>query len=281
MANILRRHFMLHCMALFVASAVRARPAHAAGIANLNDAINKAGSLRMLSQRMAKAYCQIGQNVWTDNSRRILASSIDLYQTRLNELKAFAPSADIKATYVDLDANWQRYHRLLVTAPSLADGQRVAELSEDSLRIAHLATTQLELSSPTSVGRLINIAGRQRMLSQRLAKLYMCRQWGISNPATDTEMGLAKREFLSAMDALAHAPESTGKIGDELSLARHQWMFFDNSLMQQSVGNKDSYDAVNVATTSERILEIMDHVTGLYAQLPAPTAAAAVRAVRR
>lgn len=268
-------------MILFVASVVRTPLARAADIANLNEAINKAGSLRMLSQRMAKAYCQIGQSVWTGNSRRILRSSIDLYEKRLNELTAFAPSADIKATYADLGASWQRYRQLLDKAPSLTNGQLVARLSEESLRIAHLATTQLELSSPTSVGRLINIAGRQRMLSQRLAKLYMCRQWGIGNPDIDVEMQLAEREFLSAMGALEHAPESAGKIGDELSLARRQWMFFENALLQQSEGNKDQYDAVNVATTSERILEIMDRVTGLYEQLPASAPAASTRPARR
>lgn len=267
-------------MILLAGSVVRTPPARAADIANFNEAVNKAGSLRMLSQRMAKAYCQIGQNVWTDNSRRILQSSVDLYQKRLNELKAFAPSADIKETYADLGANWQRYRQLLATAPSLTNGQRVAGLSEESLRIAHLATTQLELSSPTSVGRLINIAGRQRMLSQRLAKLYMCRQWGISNLDTDAEMQLAKREFLSAMGALAHAPESTGKISDELSLARKQWMFFENSLLQQSEGNIHAYDAINVATTSERILEIMDRATGLYEQLPASAPAVSARLAR-
>lgn len=268
-------------MILFAASVVRTPFARAADIANLNEAINKAGSLRMLSQRMAKAYCQIGQNVWTGNSHRILRSSIDLYEKRLNELTTFAPSADIKATYADLGASWQRYRQLLDKAPSLTNGQRVARLSEESLRIAHLATTQLELSSPTSVGRLINIAGRQRMLSQRLAKLYMCRQWGIGSPDTDVEMQLAEREFLSAMDALEHAPESAGKIGEELSLARRQWMFFENALLQQSEGNKDQYDAVNVATTSERILEIMDRVTGLYEQLPASAPAASTRPARR
>lgn len=283
MPNILRRNFLVRSVVLFAACVVPTQPARGAATANLNEAINKAGRLRMLSQRMAKAYCQIGLNILPDKSRRILESSVNLYQGHLDELKAFAPSADIKATYADLDANWQRYRELLTGTPSLSSARRIAQINEDALRVAHLGTTQFELFSPTSVGRLINIAGRQRMLSQRLAKFYMFRQWGISGPSMNTEMQLAKREFLSAMDALEHASENTGKISGELSLARTQWIFFENALQEQSVGDKNPHNAVNVATTSERILEMMDRVTELYGQLPASAAVGspAARAARR
>ena len=282
MPDILRRNFLVRGVVLFAASVVPTQPARGAAAASLNEAINKAGRLRMLSQRMAKAYCQIGQNIWPEKSGRILELSVHSYQGHLDELKAFAPSADIKATYTDLDTNWQRYRRLLTGTPNLSNARRIAQINEDALRMAHLGTTQFELFSPTSVGRLINIAGRQRMLSQRLAKFYMFQQWGISSPDMNTEMQLAKREFLSAIDALAHAPENTREISGELSLARTQWLFFENALQEQSVGKKNLHDAVNVATTSERILEIMDRVTGLYGALPASSpVGSAARPARR
>ena len=279
MSNLLRRDFLVRGVILLAASVVPTRPARAATITNLNEAINKAGRLRMLSQRMAKAYCQIGLNILTDKSRHILDMSVNLYQEHLNELKAFAPSADIKATYTDLGANWQLYRQLLVGTPSLNNARRITQINEDALRVAHLGTTQFELSSPTNMGRLINIAGRQRMLSQRLAKFYMFQQWGISTPNMVAEMQLAKREFVSALNALDHAPENTDKISDELSMARTQWIFFENALQEQNVGKKNLHYAVNVATTSERILEMMDRVTGLYGQLPA--SAPATRPARR
>ena len=47
-----------------------------AQIADLNSAINKAGRQRMLSQRMAKAYFQIGQQVEVDRSKKILDASV-------------------------------------------------------------------------------------------------------------------------------------------------------------------------------------------------------------
>lgn len=284
MSTITRRQFLGRSVILFATFVAPIQSVQAAAITNLNEAINKAGRMRMLSQRMAKSYCQIGQNILTDKSRRILELSVKLYQEHLDELKAFAPSADIKATYAELETLWRRYRPLLTGTPlSLENARLIAQINEDALRVAHLGTTQLELSSSSSVGRLINIAGRQRMLSQRMAKFYMFRQWGIGNPNMDTEAQLAKREFLSALDALERAPENTDKIRGELSLARTQWIFFEQSLQRQSAGDKDPSYAANVASTSERILEVMDRVTNLYAQLPASTAvsSSAARATRR
>ena len=50
--------------------------AASAQIADINSAINKAGRQRMLSQRMAKAYFQLGQTVDVERSQRVLDSSI-------------------------------------------------------------------------------------------------------------------------------------------------------------------------------------------------------------
>ena len=261
-----RRGFLRGGLALLATLAMPIRPAQAA-IASLNEAINKAGRMRMLSQRMAKAYCQLGQNILPDQSRRILDLSLKLYQEHLDELKAYAPSEDIKATYAELESIWLRYRQLLAAAPSLDNARVIAQINEDALRVAHLGTTQLELFSTSSVGRLVNISGRQRMLSQRVAKFYMIRRCGVGNASMDSEAQLAKREFLSAMDALERAPENTAKIKGELELARTQWLFFDQALQQQNAGGKDASHAANVATTSERILEVMDRVTNLYAQL--------------
>ena len=44
-----------------------------AQISDLNSAINKAGRQRMLSQRMAKAYFQIGQQIEVDRSKKAVS----------------------------------------------------------------------------------------------------------------------------------------------------------------------------------------------------------------
>ncbi|MDP2433786.1 MAG: type IV pili methyl-accepting chemotaxis transducer N-terminal domain-containing protein [Pseudomonadota bacterium] len=273
-----RRQFLLGMAGVGVASLLPVDMAAAADITDIGDAINKAGRQRMLSQRMAKAYCQIGLGILPGRSEKILSSSKQRFSDQLAELKAYAPTADIKETYAELDKLWQQYSKLLSGKPNLDNARLIATLNEDVLRSAHLATTQLELHAASNVGRLINIAGRQRMLSQRMAKFYMFRQWGIKSPSLDQEAQLARREFLSALDALGKAPENDKPITNELELARMQWLFFDEALKQQDVGGKDMMTyATNVATTSERLLEVMDRITGHYARISAASAPARKR----
>ena len=42
-------------------------------------------------------------------------------------------------------------------------------------------TVQLEKYSGTTAGRLVNVAGRQRMLSQRMAKFHQAINWGVGD----------------------------------------------------------------------------------------------------
>ena len=74
-----------------------------AQINDINSAINKAGRQRMLSQRMAKAYFQIGQGVDIERSKKILDTSVATFDRQLVELKNYAPTPDIKNTYVSLE----------------------------------------------------------------------------------------------------------------------------------------------------------------------------------
>lgn len=96
-----------------------------AQITDLNSAINKAGRQRMLSQRMAKAYFQIGQQVEVERSKKILDTSVSLFDRQLVELKNFAPTPEIKENYLKLERTWLAYKDLLVgEAPSGITGAR-------------------------------------------------------------------------------------------------------------------------------------------------------------
>jgi nitrate/nitrite-specific signal transduction histidine kinase len=237
-----------------------------AQITDLNVAINKAGRQRMLSQRMAKAYFQIGQQVEVDRSKKTLDASISTFDRQLVELKGFAPTPEIKETYLKLEQSWLAYKDLLVGAtPSQPNGRKVLELSEQVLALAHQGTVQLEKKSGSTAGRLVNISGRQRMLSQRMAKFYQAIAWGVGNDSSPADLEKARKEFAAAHQELASAPSNTPQIKDSLELVRQQWMFFENALNQKPGPDKRPQTAV--ATTSERILEEMETVVAQYEKL--------------
>jgi hypothetical protein len=234
-----------------------------AQIADINAAINAAGRQRMLSQRIAKAYFQIGQDIEVERSRRILDTSIALFDRQLVELGNFAPTPEIKDTYLRLGKSWRAYKEVLVGAsPSKERGRAVLGLSDDVLRTAQQGTVQLEKHSGTSAGRLVNIAGRQRMLSQRMAKFYQAINWGLGDSAAAGELDKAKKEFIAAHEELKKAAGDNRPLMNALEVVGRQWIFFEAALAQR--GGDKQYFATDVATASEFILQEMEVAVGLF-----------------
>lgn len=236
-----------------------------AQVVDLNDAINKAGRQRMLSQRVAKAYLAVGQGVAAQRASEILAASMALFERQLVELKAFAPTPEVKATYGELEALWSNYKTMLVgQAPARENATALIDLDGKVLALANKGTTQLEQVSGKPLGRLVNIAGRQRMLSQRVAKFYLAKAWKVPN--AQAELDKARAEFVSALDVLANAPEATTAIKQEIELARNQWVFYAAALAQQGADAASPERSANVFASSENILAVMDKVTGMYSR---------------
>jgi nitrate/nitrite-specific signal transduction histidine kinase len=239
-------------------------PVVIAQVASVTDAINKAGHQRMLSQRMSKAYLALGLEIAAQKAQEVINESMAKFDRQLVELSAFAPRADIKATYAQLGVVWGQYKTVLVgQAPRRESVAALVDLDGKVLELAHQGVTQLEQLSGKSLGRLVNVAGRQRMLSQRAAKFYLTQAWKAQLPQADAELQKARAEFASGLKALEQAPEATPAIRQELELARQQWVFFELALAYQ--GNA-SRSIENVFVLSENVLSVMEKVTVMYAR---------------
>lgn len=233
-----------------------------AQVHSLNEAINKAGRQRMLSQRCAKAYLALGQGVRREQAEPVLAESMALFDRQLVELRAFAPNPATRETYAEMDQQWSRHKLLLVgNTPSRPRAETLLASTQQLLQAAQRGTEQLEELSGKPAGRLVNLAGRQRMLSQRLAMLYLGHAWQL--PVDPASLRQAQAEFLAAQTRLKADPDTPTSALAELARVDQQFVFFAAALQGTS---ERSRALEEVFSTSERMLQLLDRITQLYAR---------------
>jgi hypothetical protein len=246
------------CLLLvFCAYAAEAMPLTSA------DLVNISGRQRMLSQRMVKAYAQIGAQVLPDESHRILGESIEQFGAQLELLRPVIQKPDQKALMADIERVWHQVRRI-ASAPVLRQSAPGLQRHANELEaLCHRLAGLVERDSGLAIGRLVNLSGRQRMLTQRLAKAYMLSAWKIESPQLGRELESSRQEFSAALLMLAEAPENTPEIRNELASIESQWNWFQAALELEGA---DSYRLL-VADSSESILSSLERLVSLYTRL--------------
>jgi Type IV pili methyl-accepting chemotaxis transducer N-term len=241
-----------------------------AQITGINDAINKAGRQRMLSQRMGKAWLALLSQTVSEyiDIKGVLDNSVSLFERQLIDLASYAPNSDLRETYDKLRLAWDEYRAALIVQPaSQPQAGGVLQLDGKVLRLAQQGTLQYEAVTGKPLSKLVNMAGRQRMLSQRMAKYFFAASMDLQADTAKKEIKSARTEFIAAMDILAKAPEATYAIKDSLSLVQGQWIFFDFALQRLDRGKVGRRQLTELFVSSETILVEMERVTELFANL--------------
>ena len=254
-----------NALALLLCAGLFAMPAHSDTVEKLTlaSAIDKAGLQRMLTQRIGKAYCQIGLDIQADHSQEQLDEAVAMFDSQLAELRVFAPNQQVRSAIAQVTTMWEPV-KAVALAPVTRDGaNHVAYWNDDLLYASHKVVQLLQDTSNTRQARLVNISGRQRMLSQRLAKFYLLQLWGFDTLTVHDEVERAKIEFTGALETLLAAPETTATIRRQLEAVSGEWTWFRKAL---EMTNTDPFP-VTVVRATESILFRMDEITRLFQEL--------------
>lgn len=192
---------------------------------------------------------------------------MDMFDSQMTELDALASSAESRAARSELNEMWKPYRALLDSEPGQETAQELFSMNEDVLAAAQNLTLSFEKDDGTPQGRLVNLAGRERMLSQRAAKFFMFRNMGIQVSKCRAELKRTDEEFSTALVELALATQDQPKIRDELEKVGQHWKALQSAMTNQDVA-VFAPTARKVLITSENLLQRMDTAVNLYAGLP-------------
>ena len=230
--------------------------------AHYADAVNRAGKLRMLSQRLVKA-CALRL---LDRAGTEPVAQIDdaVAQIEAN-LAALAKSLSIP-TFGDLldaaAASWAEVRALAAPAISAGRLQQLDVAAERLLQRADQLTRQLETAGLVTTLHVINVSGRQRMLTQRHAKHALLGLVLAGDAAAGARAALAETA-VTFEDALAHLraiPLSTVEIRSLLDEAGREWDHVGRAALRiEGAAAARALDA-----SSETLLGLFEQLTDRY-----------------
>lgn len=248
------RHFVLACLMGVMASVSIAQTSDKETLVNL------AGEQRMLVQRIAKLYSQIGLNVLPSIAVSQLTIANGRFEGNLKALEEVAGSVDAKSALNRLTDEWQRMKKAMSAPISRDAAEALARQAEAVLTAAETLTQVIEDEKKSATAQLINQAGRQGMLSQRIANYYLLRSWGIEAAIVQKNLEASSNELSEGLTQLISRKDNSVEIQRELEEVSQQWDWLKASL---SVEGASSYRLI-VSESADAILAATDRITRLY-----------------
>ncbi|WP_160154141.1 type IV pili methyl-accepting chemotaxis transducer N-terminal domain-containing protein [Microbulbifer sp. ALW1] len=233
---------------------------------SMGDAINIAGRQRMLSQRITQSYILRGIQPGTEKHQQVFERSMNEFERNLKQLAAFEAAAPVRSTLSLVQEEWQAFSAIARQPVNKFTAAELFKLSNSLLPAAHTYVMRLQALAKHSSAELVNVSGRQRMLSQRIAKNYVAQFWGVAGNDGTRLLYEDLAEFEQMLGFLMESPLNTPEITRNLLKTQGHLSYasrgFDGE-MQMSEARQ-----IHVVTgTTDIMLRNMNVITGQYAQL--------------
>ncbi len=222
-------------------------------------AVDIAGKQRMFTQRMLKDYAMVGMGNTFGKPAEDLTKISNDFQDHMESLTVYTKSDEVKKSIAKVEALWEPLKKILSESPSKEKVEKLQVDLDALLKAADDTTKLFAKESGNASGEIVNKAGRQRMLSQRMASLYMLKVWEVEDPQFKNKLDDAMKLFKTSLAELEKSDLNTDEINILLAKVKRSFMFFE--MMSRS---KSKYVPTLISKKSNDILVNMNSATQKY-----------------
>lgn len=270
--------------------------AHAEANSSLATAVNLAGKQRMLSQKMSKEILLVSLDVERMHNLSNLAATSTQFNNALLGLMYGSKMLGLEATQdkkimqqmQEIEEVWARFHELVVKTMSdkgvdrnlvLLVNQasdRLLEKLEYAVNLYEEQAKNVGVGSSGSIAKTINLAGRQRMLTQKMTKECLLIAYGSQPQENRDKLNKSQAQFEQVLVGLLETDMSLGlsiepdaNLKEQLVKVKYLWRDFKKTLSEcvdTSTENSDSL-LVKVSEQNLPLLRAMNKAVGMYEKL--------------
>lgn len=226
------------------------------------DALNRAGQLRMLSQRLlrlAAQACEAPEARALRSARDDALRRVDDILGRLRNMAAGAPEAHWPPLLERTAAACTALRQALRGKPGVAALAAADPCADAMLAAAEDLLAAMEAASGRRALQIINLCGRQRMRVQRVAKQALLAHL-LADAARRESLPALLDEFEAAIHELERAPLSSPEIQAALAESRDQWL----RLLRGLHGLDKPEGRQTLVQASDALLDLFDRLTVAY-----------------
>jgi two-component system, response regulator PdtaR len=232
--------------------------------ARFAEDVNRSGQLRMLSQRLVKLALLRLAGVQADRVEALLGESVQRIDSNIAALGKRLSQPTFGDLLGQVTVTWARLKPAL--QQSLAPGEmaHLDDLAELLLREAERMTGILESAGAMPPLQVLNLAGRQRMLSQRFAKYALLQALGgAASQRGEAGMAESQAAFEKALHYLNELPLTSKEIRESLDKAAVGWAQMRAGAAGVA-GGKNPKRLEGLASASEDLLDVFEQLSVQY-----------------
>lgn len=232
------------------------------------EALNRAGQLRMLSQRILRLWAQRLAGIEPASARSTQKAVADRLGDNLRVLQRLdvATAPELATALATVAADGSRLLRQLDERPAAALLAQADAAAEALLLSAERLASALEQRGGRQALHIVNLCGRQRMRVQRVAKEAVLAAL-LGDAGRAAALPALLQDFEHTLGELEGAPLSTPTIRSALTTTRDEWLRLLRSLRELNTGSgraRPLEAQIALVQASDRLLELFEALTDAY-----------------